>query len=194
MTHSLKSILPFVALSFTFAISAWADNQVADSSREFSSTQGQEDWYYGYINGPAPSTFQKMENYGTSQNNAWCYSDKETDLDCWLDSDGGHSTTAGDGTALWATRRWVSTVKGNIKISGHLAKDNVKGGDGFFGRIYVDGREVYSKFISGTDTLGEDFSVLTKVSKKSKVDFVIDFNQNADKDDAKFTATIETTD
>ncbi|MDD2711224.1 MAG: hypothetical protein PHV34_24880 [Verrucomicrobiae bacterium] len=178
-----------LAILLGLMLQGWAGGVEADSEREFSDQQGRDNWCYGCYRTPTGG-FEKMEYFGTSRSSTWCYSKSGDETDCWLSDRGGHSTLAEDGTLLWAARRWLSEVNGQISISGRIAKDSVMGGDGFFGRIFVDGREVYSRFISSTDVRGVDYSVKVKVKKNSRVDFVIDFNKSADRDDAVFTASI----
>jgi hypothetical protein len=145
----------------------------ANSQTEFSGVQGQNNWYYGYYDGPFTSAnYQPMTQF---VDNVW----KVNNGTYWtLISDyGGHPNGVIGGITpveQWAVRRWVSEVDGEIQIYGILAKGDTQGGNGVIGHIFVDGVEVWSQSIAGTDGTGVNYQITTKVKLNSVVDFAID--------------------
>ncbi|MBD2505061.1 beta strand repeat-containing protein [Anabaena azotica] len=167
------------------------DFEIANSQTEFSGVQGQNNWYYGYYDGPFTSSdFQQMTQFSggwfVQYENYWTF----------LSSNGGHPNgviTSGGRTPVehWAVRRWVSEVDGEIQIYGTLAKADVGGGNGIIGHIFVDGVKVWSQSIAGTDGTGVNYQIQTKVKLGSVVDFAIDPKDANDVvDSTSFTAQI----
>lgn len=149
---------------------------IADSIAEFSGTQGQAGWFYGYVD---PTAFAYgFTPMGEFDGVRW-----------WVDSAnywtmlgmvGGHSNgTISSGPVLheeqWAARRWVSTYDGVLDIDGVLRKLNVNpASNGVTGRIYMDGVEIWSQFISGTDGAGVLPHLQVDVDFGTMLDFVLD--------------------
>lgn len=184
-------------LLLTLSQFAQASIIVADSVAEFSSVQGQANWYYGYIEPVSGSAFIAMGYYNTVLD--WWQADPNR---YWttLYAIGGHPNgvfTSGDRTPIehWAVRRWVSEVEGEIDIVGNLAKNSTSGGglggNGIVGSIVVDGIEIWSQHVSPFDTNGYDYHIKTIVSLGSVIDFLIKpYETNDISDDTRFTATI----
>ena len=173
------------------SIKAKPDFEIANSVTEFSGVQGHKNWYYGYYDGPFTSSdFQQMTQFSggwfNQYENYWTF----------LSASGGHPNgviTGGGRTPVeqWAVRRWVSEVDGEIQIYGTLAKADVGGGNGIIGHIFVDGVEVWSQSIAGTDGTGVNYQITTKVKLNSVVDFAIDpKDANDGVDTTSFTAQI----
>ncbi len=165
---------------------------IADSITGYSGTQGRNGWSYGtYQNAPGTSfTEFAIHKQGCGENDelqlmgfVWCPQPFDY-LALW--HSGGHPT------GPWAVRRWRSSVTANLLIIGKLAKANIGGGDGVVGRILVDGREVYSRAVAGTDADGADYSVSVAVTTGSFVDFALDSGTNPRSDWGTFTAVIFT--
>ena len=182
---------------------------IADSVAEFSGVQGQDNWYYGYWDRTSDSDgtydsnsdFQLMGQYLTepSVNYGSLY------VPAWYVQDGSYWTTqhatGGIPNGLdgnqgrrqfehWSIRRWVSEVSGQIQIDGLLSYQNLSG-QGFVGRIRVDGVEVWSQFIGPGDFVGVSYAVLTFANFGSKIDLMIDPFQSSDiSDHIRFTATM----
>jgi Ca2+-binding RTX toxin-like protein len=146
----------------------------ANSQTEFSGVQGQNNWYYGYYAGSFTSAaYQEMTQFSDiwTVQNATYYT--------LLTAGGGHPngvTTSGGRKSeeQWAVRRWVSEIDGEIQIYGILAKADTGGGNGVIGHIFIDGVEVWSQSIAGTDGTGVNYQITTKVKLNSVVDFAID--------------------
>jgi hypothetical protein len=166
--------------------SAVADYLIlADSSCEFSGTQGQDNWYYGYyVYWPAPYNvdFRLLPSFDGWQ---WYIPGLWTAL--W--DEGGHPE---DDWPRFAVRRWVSEVAGPINITGRLAKINDLGGDGIRGYILVDGQEVWSQYIAYNDRIGVNYTINVNVNIGSLVDFAIGPAGCDTCDGSAFTAIIYT--
>jgi hypothetical protein len=164
-----------------------ADIIIADSVTEFASTQGSNNWYYGYWQktGDADGIYNQSEfvpftQYGVYTivgGTAWNTSTSSY----WtgLAAIGGHPNgvqTSGGRMAVeqWAIRRWISPVDGNITITGRLAKFNTSSnGDGIVGAVVVDGTTLFSRQIAATDGAGVNYSFTARVFPGSLIDLII---------------------
>jgi Big-like domain-containing protein/HYR domain-containing protein len=59
----------------------------------------------------------------------------------------------------WATRRWTSTVDGDLKARIRFRKTNLNGGDGVRVSLFHNSLQIYSQAIGGTDGIGRDDQV-----------------------------------
>jgi len=158
------------------------DRVIASSTDDYSKTQGENNWSYGYIDGPGIGTgdsdtpsdaytddkFQEFKQVETM----WGYE--------WGGAAGGqflkitqgmmHPGQAG-GHDVAPVLRWKSPVDGNLTISGSWANEG--NGKGIQANIQVDGKSVYCQKVGGTDAKQVDFSVPVAVTKGSLVDFFI---------------------
>jgi hypothetical protein len=170
---------------------------VADSVSEFSCTQGQNSWSYGYFDGPFDSSdFQPMTQcgpdtfFGGYPGNAWMVNPDLywTSIRTAISFPNGPSSCGRQNVEHWAVRRWTSEVAGTVTISGAIA--NVLGGiDTFTGIILVDGDEVWRQTIFGAEEIPY---VLQNVSVGvgSVIDFAVRPDGSDCNDHAKFAATI----
>ena len=185
-----------LALAITVALTAWMTPAygavIADSITEFSSTQGQDNWFYGFFNeGATPGStpfstgaFTQFDDFnaistrweadptqvGNSTFNAQFLS---------INQQGGHPTgigPSGQNTIIWAVRRYVSEVSGPVDIAFDLRKNNTSEprGGGITGRIFVDGVEVFTQFIQNNDGSGVQDVFTRNVDVGTVIDFVID--------------------
>src|SRR5438105_1956733 len=137
---------------------------IADSVAQFSSVQGQNNWYYGYYSSTLnPTGFQQMANFDpTLRGGAWEVDFNLPDPRYWtsLWNVGGHpnSNPSNGGRAnveQWAVRRWVSNIDGTITISGNIGDlDTTSGANGIIGHIFVGNTQVYSATLNEADTVG----------------------------------------
>jgi hypothetical protein len=183
-----KSLL---ALSLLTAFgTASADTIVADSIADFSGTQGQNSWRYGYQAGSlsdySAASFLEFEYFsGTS----WKLN-KDSNSAPWtqLWADGGHPDGTNSETARIAVRRWVSEIDGKVSITGVFADAGGGYWDGVRGAIFVDGTQAWSTSIAeGGST---NFSFGASVARGSRVDFVLDPNGTDYADSTRFSARI----
>jgi hypothetical protein len=175
---------------------------LADSVADFSLTQGEHGWYYGYDDGSL-TNFAFMTRtsvitaYVPATNDVW---------DCWVNDTahwtqlfqlGGHpngTATSPPSVPLLqrAVRRWLSTFEGDVTISGELAKiDVVVGSNGVDGSVYVDGVLLYTAFVGGDDGGGLSYEVAASLKLASTVDFVLDPHDSDDHHDlSRFSGVI----
>jgi hypothetical protein len=176
---------------------------LADSVADFSLTQGDHGWYYGYDGGSLDSfTLLTLHSVIT----AYMPASKDT-WDCWATDtahwtqifrlgahpNGTDTSTPSNAILQRAVRRWISTYAGNVIISGELAKiDVVTGGsNGVDGLIYVDGTQLYTAFVGGEDGGGLSYRVPATLQLGSTVDFVLDPHEGDDHHDlSRFTAIV----
>jgi hypothetical protein len=186
---------------------------VADSVSGFSGTQGANGWSYGYWDYTADTDksynqatdFQLLRQFGSDPINhlsgrrefttgkLWNLQDGLYYTSLW--AEGGHpngSMKLGTYAQVeqWAVRRWVSTTKGPVTISGHAGKVMPWGenwGGGVQALIVVDGTTLFSTDI---DNRGMDYSIDATIQVGSRVDFLIAPNPSIGV--TKFTATIRT--
>jgi len=155
----------------------WKDAPVADSAGDYSSTQGENGWFYGYSD--TNNTFTLLPRYGGFINSFSAIS-TNWNLDgtnSWLllDQFGGHPEGIICGrltNTLSAVRRWVSTVAGTVQVSATLKDLDTGGGNGVAGSIVVDGVTVISRSIG--DGGSTNFTTPAIVSVGSTVDCVLD--------------------
>lgn len=175
---------------------------VANSESDFSGVQGDKNWFYGYYSNPADaSSFLQIPefsqtNFGNEKNvPTWLFSSGEywTKISAKYVHPNGQTTSGVAKSAeQWVTRRWISTVAGNIVVTGKLAKFDISCGDGITGRIMIDGTEQWSQFIAANDGVGVNYTVFVNVNVGSKVDLVVSPGASDWCDNVTFTAVIAT--
>lgn len=164
---------------------------LADSAAEFSGTQGQNNWSYGYYDGPFDSSdFQLMTQF---TGDLWYVQEGTYWTNLW--EKGGHpngpvSSGGRQDVEHWPVRRWISEVGRNINMSGTIAKNNTGGGDGITGHILVDGVKVFSQALGASDSTGVNYSISATVKVGSVVDFAIEPGGTDHFDGTDFTAII----
>lgn len=178
------------------------DRILADSVADFSLTQGEHGWQYGYDTGTiesfVPMTKQSIITlYMPASNDVWrCWA---SDTAHWtqLFELGGHPnglvTSMADNMIYErAVRRWNSNYAGDILVTGELAKIDIAApGNGIEGRVYIDGVLRYSKIIAADDAGGESYEATGTVHVGSTVDFVLDPYESDDRHDlSRFTGVI----
>jgi hypothetical protein len=174
---------------------------LAWSEHDFGDVQGEGGWRYGHYNGDG-------QGRGDGADPAGPYTDDDFELlvpvesawgSHWGDgqlgpieiSESMAHPSAVDGRAVSAVRRWVSNVAGTVEIAGTIG--NGTEGDGIRAAILVDGTEVFSAEVGGSDRQTTvDYAVAPVVKEGSLVDFAVspgsgtDFNFDA----TEFTALI----
>jgi hypothetical protein len=176
---------------------------LADSVADFSLTQGEHGWWYGYDGGSVDSFAlltrkSIITNYVPPTKDMW---------DCWTTEDqhwtqlfqlGGHpngtiSSSPSVSVLERAVRRWTSTFAGDVLITGEIAKIDAPEMDsnGIDAFVYVDGVQVYTTPIDGDDAGGLSYDITTTLQVGSNVDFVLDPHEGHDHHDlSRFTAVI----
>ena len=161
---------------------------VADSVSEYSATQGDYGWYYGYVEPSTSAEWVEMPHYLSGGSTPGWYSDPEH---YWtsLAGDAAHPNglvTSGGRSPMeqWAVRRWVSDEVGVLHVSSHIAKNYEDGTtNGIDARVMVDGVEASSLRIEGWDTVGVDETVDVVVGIGSVIDFELDPHEAEDLSD-----------
>jgi hypothetical protein len=200
MRISIRSVLQFaMALAaVSVATPAAGGILVADSVAEFSSTQGQSGWYYGYHNVSVNGTYDATPG-GTDDflQLSWCgLNTNHADSNAWqwnvstapwtyLSADETHPNgtdqwSGGSTNVHWSVRRWVSDVTGTLEVHWHLAKPtSAVGGNpwsnGSTGRVLLNGVEANSRTIAWNDTTGVDVvTTIDGVQPGDFLDFALD--------------------
>lgn len=157
----------------------------ADSFLDFSGTQGQGSWHYGYFENPANGrVFVPFSNFS---NATWT-----PDQFVWTEigptlvhPNGLNGNTGREAVEQWVVRRWVSDTEGLISITGSIARfQSNTNGNGVIARIFVDDNEVWTLIVSNEATTPIDMALTTQVSVGSTVDFVVDPRDRDDGADA----------
>lgn len=152
---------------------------VADSVAEYSGTQGDYGWWYGYVEPSTSTDWVEMTHYLTGVTTPGWYADPSQYWTSIAD-DAAHPNgliTSEGRSELeqWAVRRWVSDEVGLLTVHSHLAKNYEDGTtNGVAARVMVDGVEAMSWKIEGWDDEGTDDVFDITVAYGSTVDFVLD--------------------
>lgn len=168
---------------------------IFDSVVEFSVTQGQNNWFYGYYDGDSASPFTSSDFEEMPQSingNQWIIH-RGDPSGYWtsLYATGGHPngplSNYYRGTEHWAVRRWVSDMNGAISIKGNTSKSS-RVGDGTICKILVNDDTVYSKHIYGNEAGGVDYSIEVEIHIGDTIDFAIQPGANDLYDTTLFSA------
>ena len=175
---------------FSFAACAVHAAPIANSISDFSNVQGQNGWFYGFFNqgvdGSTPYTtgaFENFTTYGVVGPDVWGASDAQVgaqnNVYLGLGAATGHPTGLAppdtQDRIIWAVRRYVSEIAGDIDIAIDLRKENVNAnGGGVTGRVFVDGVEVYTQFVGATDGVGFQTTLVHNVGLNSLIELAID--------------------
>lgn len=204
---SLQAVLTLCA-GVCLASAASATAQIiANSLVDFSGTQGQANWRYGYANGSGPTPwtaadFTEFADFSTGvfspdlpdSPNYWHLQEGPGGFWTAVFYDGGMTNgpvTSGQRQPpeQWSIRRWVSTVSGPIAISGVIGDQPQSCGDGIRAVIRVDDVDVFIRDTAG-NTPAVGYSVMVNVSPGSLVDFIAKPKNHDYCDDYKFIAQI----
>lgn len=142
-----------------------------DSVAEFSATQGQGGWQYGYYaTAGSAASFHQLSTYiddkgAADTSRRWAASANPPPWN-WLWNSGAHPAL--DPTDLWTVRRWTAGMAGDLALSGDYQRLS-------FGttrlQVIVDGHAVWSGTSANANQL---FSINVHVNQGSTVDFTVD--------------------
>jgi len=177
---------------------------VADSITEFSGTQGQNGWSYGYAafgsGVPANSTYSTSlftPFAGGSTAGAWNATTNHWTGTVWdlntasaapwttITATNVHPNDSTPGPLQSAVRRWVSTVSGNYVINGYFNRA-ATGVDGTTGHLFLNGVSIFSALSQG-DT--KAFAIPATLAVGDIIDMVVDVGP-ADGDGSDTTNTL----
>ena len=185
----MSTVLRWVgSLLVAFAAAAWPVQAalVADSVAEFSGTQGTDGWSYGYFNHTALGSYTTAGFSAFAVYNAiddrWQASDAQVGAanNVYLSTSrfGGHPNGVGPNAQdanIWAMRRWVSDVDGLVRMDFDLRKLNTNpAAGGITGHIFIDGVEIFSRFIATDDGVGFQSYFMLDLDVGTVIDFAID--------------------
>ncbi|HEY3104654.1 MAG TPA: Ig-like domain-containing protein, partial [Pyrinomonadaceae bacterium] len=139
--------------TITFTASATRTYQ---ASSDFSSLQGQRNWYYVDSNG-AQMTFEAANNW---------WHGGETYLLLW--GNGGHP-----GNDTESVRQWRASSGGSIRITGNASDANAGCGDGVIVSIKRNTQLLWQQTIENGDASGFNYDVTTNVGAGDQINFVI---------------------
>jgi hypothetical protein len=157
---------------------------VADSAAEFSGTQEQNGWVYGYHQGGGvynPDTSFTAFKGGTGQGSwngtsqLWTGShwDLQTASTAPWTSIGAtnvHPNDSNPGPEQATVRRWVSDVSGLHTLTGTFHNLNPSG-DGTTGRVFHEGTEIFAQVTDGGPVA---FSIPRSLSIGDRIDLMVD--------------------
>ena len=157
---------------------------VANSAAEFSGTQGQDGWFYGYQQGGGaynPDTSFTAFNGGAGQG-AWNGISQHWTGSLWdLETAGTspwtsigatnvHPNDSNPGPEQATLRRWVSDVAGLHTLTGTFNNLSANG-DGTTGRVFHEGTEIFSQVTDGGPV---SFSIQRTLDIGDRIDFMVD--------------------
>jgi hypothetical protein len=208
---TLRLVLAVAVLGFSllFASSASATVILADSVADFSPTQGNNGWYYGYydqtVYGPVfqVSDFQLMAQYLTNpypgdivlNHPSWMVQDGTYWTQLWANGaqpNGAVTSTGRRSEEQLTDLRWESDYSGEIEIVGHFAKiDTSQNSEGVTGIVYMNGTQIWSQYINGQDGTGVNYDISLAVQAGDVFDFQISPWQSTDwNDSTTFTSQV----
>ncbi len=160
-------ILPYLALAPIASAAI-----LADSTADFSDTQGARGWFYGYFPNGNANAFTKLPAYD-SQTQSWqqatcCPPATRVAAYSFM-----HPNGTNNGQEQWAAREWVSTYSGSVVVAGRLSKVQRSGkSSGVYGRIFLNHQQVANSYINGGDENGIIYSAKFTVPQGDIFDFV----------------------
>ncbi|NJD01269.1 MAG: DNRLRE domain-containing protein [Ruminiclostridium sp.] len=154
---------------------------VYNSKNDFSSTQGNKNWYYQRTDGT---------NY---YDLTWNSSASRWDYNTWSPVMTSDNQSTQDG---WdAVRKWVAPSSGVVNIKGTIASlGSYSSSDGFNVKITKNGSNIWPtsgwQYIAGTDTTGYSYDMTLWVDQGDAIGFVANKYSTKDWDNVKFDADI----
>ncbi len=191
---------------------------IADSVADYNGAQGENGWHYGYYNledintsggvSVAISEFRQLSSYDSTT--GWWAINSEA-----ASGNPANGSVPGSYAVItrsrmhpnapwssanvvaeeqWASRRWVSTVSGEVTLSGLIAHHEYFGlnmvGDGTEAHILVDGEAVFSYDVGLMDFQGISYSLSLDVVEGSVIEMVIGAKDNPLYDATIFTMRV----
>ena len=164
------------------AVSSRASAQTWSMPADFSPTQGQRNWFYGYRN--EGGVFTQMSQYGlfpASWTSQWGSGGFWTLVAPNLMHPNG-ATTSGQrqGVNQSAVLRWVSPTRGSAAISGTIAKQ-LPGGNGVDWSVVKNGTQSLASFtLAGDNAFGQSFQSIVRVRPGDTIDFMLGAHEGND--------------
>jgi hypothetical protein len=144
---------------------------IANYDLEYSSTQSQDGWFYGYYVNSSDLTFHQLT---WNVNEAKWTNPNGVNLWNW----GGAGTPGGSGP--FAVERYVAEETGSFNINGSFSRlDWYDGGDGMTGHLYLNGAEIWSGTVPGSGDHPIPFSEDVGLKAGDVIDFAVDPRENS---------------
>ena len=164
---------------------------IADSVAEFSGTQGNDSWRYGYQEGAGSFDHSKFTEFkGGSGQGIWMHPvqhwtgdvndasglwDLAKSVAPWtmISRTASHPQGIIEGSIAIphiVSRRWTAKADSQVGLTGFFHNTSANG-DGTNGRIYLNGAQVYQ---CHTDGIRQDFNLLLDIKTGDLLDFVVD--------------------
>ncbi|MFH0919766.1 MAG: family 16 glycosylhydrolase [Fibrobacterota bacterium] len=132
-------------------------------SVDYSSTQGQNQWYYRYLKGSASYAMT-----WDSANNRW----KGDETYLLLGNGTFHPGENGD-----AVLDWIAPQSGTVRVCGTVRKSNISCGDGIVATIRRNGDVVWGPFsIAYNDSIGRSHDFALNVTANDTLHFMVNKN------------------
>lgn len=157
---------------------------VAHSVAEFSGTQGQDGWHYGYQQGDGaynPDTDFTQFAGGNGQG-AWNGTSQEWTGSLWdantasaapwtsIGATSVHPNDSNPGPEHYTIRRWIADTAGTHTITGTFHNISASG-DGTTGRVFHEGTEIFAQVSDGGPV---SFSIPRTLNIGDRIDFMVD--------------------
>ncbi|AIQ17116.1 hypothetical protein H70357_10925 [Paenibacillus sp. FSL H7-0357] len=136
--------------------------EASSAQDQYSSTQGQGNWYYQEWDGTKYTDLKY-------KNNQW---EGLTPYTIIL-NDFQHPDQTD------SVRKWIAPKSGKIRISGNVAKSSTGGGDGIVAKVLKNKMQLWSKTIAYNDAVGYEVGLTVGVSKGDAIYFVVNKNAEA---------------
>ncbi|MCZ6794156.1 MAG: thrombospondin type 3 repeat-containing protein [Planctomycetota bacterium] len=206
-----------VGVSLVLVVGSARAATIADSFDDWSidGVQGENGWFQGYYNrtqdadgvygaddftefvnefGPGGGPTMADGNHWDGAN--WRLVDAPGDTGGpWtiLSAENSHpnGTNSTPADEHWTIRRWVSNATGRLSITWHLRKTNTGGGSGVIGHVFINGMEVDTAMVAGTDGVGVTRLVMADVAEGDTIDLALDPNGSDGRDGSANRLTID---
>ncbi len=166
---------------------------LADSAADFSLTQGQNNWEYGYIAPETSMAFLPMpcsgdfwfgSGYAVHPDLYWTIVTKN-----WAHPHGPQASRGSEAVEHWAVRRWLSEIDGSVQLTGDFHPGDIRG-DNVTASIWVDGLQVWSEDLAGVQPDVGVFDLVVPVSLGAPIDFAIAPNDTSNYDTTYFSTQV----
>lgn len=195
-TKLLRGCAVGMAALLVLGGSSGAQAQVlADSRAEFSGTQGQDGWSYGYRNytldgegdnynpatafiafagGAGQGDWDGFSQLWDAANNQWDLNTEASAPWTFLAAEGLHPNGENNGEEHWTIRRWTADVTGNtlVAIAWNVRKQ-ASAGAGVTGGVWINGNRLVAVPIAGSSTNGVTQTNFTTLRAGDLVDLVL---------------------
>lgn len=178
-------------LSACALLNSRAHAQTWAMPNDFSSSQGQRNWFYGSRD--SGGSFAQMPEYGTfpaSWTAQWGPGGFWTFIAPNIMHPNG-VTTSGERQSLnqSAVLRWVSPTRGSASISGRIAKQ-LPGGNGVDWSVVKNSTQTLASVaLAGDDAVGQTYQAVVRVRPGDSIDFVLDAHEGNDGGDSTLYTT-----